>query len=397
MSRITTDMVRVFNQRLGTIGSPWRIPEGDYDGADYSQQVIVGDVNPTLAPFLVDQLSVTNLTPVDQSVVLGVNKRQKLTHSLSVTSSFKMGLATKLGFSIGIVKVEASLNLEQTWGSSNTETTEEEVLIQFEQPVIIPPKTLVTMQSIIQLQTVTNLPFELRVGLRDGRFGVVPKDTVPLYRYVGPDEHFYTTDFNELGEGRDGWVKEGVECHVSASQGPGLVPLYRYLTGSGYHFYTTNFNERGGDGLESIQCYVYPSAAPGTLPLHRYQKGDEHFYTTNFNELGNGRDGWNYEGIQAHVIPKSITDPALLRSVRELFPNDNDRMFIIPGQYRGQSTNRRIDILLRSEPATGIRSGRGKGPLERTPEHELAAVPILSDKEALRVSPGHLIDLRKSA
>jgi hypothetical protein len=85
-----------------------------------------------------------------------------------------------------------------------------------------------------------------------------------------------------------------------------------------------------------------------------------HFYTTDFNERGG-------DGLEA----------------------------IIPGRYRGQSTNRRIDILLRSEPVTGIVSG--KEPVERTPDHELAGIPILSDKEALKVSPGTLVDLRQSA
>jgi hypothetical protein len=388
MSKITTDMVRVFNQRLDAIGSPWSIVEGEYEGADYSQQLIVDSVNPTLAPFLVDQLTYRNLTDVEQSVVLSVDKNTKLTRSLTVSSSFKMGVALKLEFSVGVVKVEAGLNLEQTWGSSNTETTEEGVVIKFEQPVRVPPKTLVTMQTLIQLQTVTDLPFELRVLLKNGKFGVVPRGTVPLHRYYNGSEHFYTRSASAPA----GFVDEGIACHVSNVQGPSMVPLYRYMRRDGnYHFYTTDPNEVDGNAewlAEGNEGYVFPSAVPGTIPLYRYYNGDYHFYTTDFGELGSGRDGWVFESVQAHVAPPRITDPALLRSVQALFPNNNDRLFIIPGHYEGKSTNRKIDILMRSEPTTDVLSVRGKEPVERTPDHE---------QQAWKLSPGDLVDLRQSA
>ena len=40
--------------------------------------------------------------------------------------------------------------------------------------------------------------------------------TIPLYRHYEPNarDHFYTTNFNELGTGKLGWYLEGVQCYV---------------------------------------------------------------------------------------------------------------------------------------------------------------------------------------
>jgi hypothetical protein len=40
--------------------------------------------------------------------------------------------------------------------------------------------------------------------------------TVPLYRYWNPGngDHFYTTNWSELGSGKYGWGYEGVQCYV---------------------------------------------------------------------------------------------------------------------------------------------------------------------------------------
>jgi hypothetical protein len=139
--------------------------------------------------------------------------------------------------------------------------------------------------------------------------GVVP---VPLYRYwnAGIYNHYYTTNFNELGYGANGYVFEKVEGHVFGSQVAGTVPLKRYYCAeNGDHFYTTNPNEPGA-GLpcyhfERIEAYVYPNQVSGTVPLYRYYEPNnyDHFYTTNFNELRNGNLGWYLEGVQCYVFP----------------------------------------------------------------------------------------------
>lgn len=135
---------------------------------------------------------------------------------------------------------------------------------------------------------------------------------VPLYRYWNPQnaDHFYTTSWQEVGEGRWGWGYEGVQCYVAASAMGGLVPLYRYWNPDiGDHFYTTAWEELGegrwGWGYEGVQCYVAPSQLPGTVPLYRYWNADggDHFYTTSWEELGEGRWGWAYEGVQCYVWP----------------------------------------------------------------------------------------------
>ena len=95
--------------------------------------------------------------------------------------------------------------------------------------------------------------------------------TVPLHRYWNSEiaDHFYTTDFAELGSGNYGWVYEGV------------------------------------------QCYVYPSPATDTVALHRYWNGDvgDHFYTTEWGELGSGNHGWVYEGVQCYVLTQPAPGP----------------------------------------------------------------------------------------
>ena len=97
-------------------------------------------------------------------------------------------------------------------------------------------------------------------------FVETPTETVPLYRYWNPNlaDHFYTTNFNELGQGKYGYQFEG------------------------------------------IQCFVFPKEVEGSIPLYRYWNpmiGD-HFYTTDWNELEEGKYKWTFEKIEAYVFPK---------------------------------------------------------------------------------------------
>ena len=90
----------------------------------------------------------------------------------------------------------------------------------------------------------------------------------------------------------------------------GTVPLYRYWNPSVTdHYYTTNFNEVGwaanGWEFNYIECYIYPTQQSGTVPLYGYWNPSigDHCLTTNFDELGNGAYGWSYTGISGYVIP----------------------------------------------------------------------------------------------
>lgn len=136
---------------------------------------------------------------------------------------------------------------------------------------------------------------------------------VPLYRSWNEylSDHYYTTDFRELGSGTYEWNFQRVECKVFVPQLPDTVPLYRYWNGFLYdHFYTTDFYELSSSGaegwnFEQIQGYVYSSQQPGTVPLYRYwnETLGDHFYTTDFNELGYGAAGWLFDRIECYVLP----------------------------------------------------------------------------------------------
>jgi hypothetical protein len=166
-------------------------------------------------------------------------------------------------------------------------------------------------------------PATQRIGNRPNLRQMISGGVVlsqPLHRYWNPQatDHFYTTDWNELGWGKHGWSYEGAQCYVFAEQVPGSVPLYRYWNpGIGDHFYTTNWNElengRYGWNLERIQGYVFAQPGAGGVPLYRYWNPSigDHFYTTNWNELGWGKYGWHLEGIQCYVRTQ-VEPPAAL-------------------------------------------------------------------------------------
>lgn len=133
----------------------------------------------------------------------------------------------------------------------------------------------------------------------------------PLYRYYASSsvDHFYTVNFDEIGNGKDGYTLEGTAAYISTQQYSGTIPLYRYFSSTGTdHFYTTDFAELGngksGYVLEGIAGYIYPVPTTGTMPLYRYfsSTGTDHFYTTNFAELGGGRNEYVFEGIAGYVL-----------------------------------------------------------------------------------------------
>ena len=173
-------------------------------------------------------------------------------------------------------------------------------------------------------QATPGRPASQRIGnrpnLRQLLPRVTPPTTVPVYRYwngrIG--DHFYTTNWGELGRGRSGYRYEGVQCWVRSRRAAGTVPLYRYWNGRiGDHFYTTNWGElgrgRSGYRYEGIQCWVRSRRAAGTVPLYRYWNGriGDHFYTTNWGELGRGRSGYRYEGIQCWVYRRRTSAPSV--------------------------------------------------------------------------------------
>ena len=150
-----------------------------------------------------------------------------------------------------------------------------------------------------------------RPNLRQMIGGAAEADVpVPLHRYWNAQipDHFYTTNWAELGAGTAVWQYEGVACKVHAQAVAGTVPLYRYWNSTlGDHFFTTDYSELGagkfGWVFEGPACYVHDQPGMGLLALYRYwnSNGRDHFYTTDFNQLGTGAFGWVYEKVQCYV------------------------------------------------------------------------------------------------
>lgn len=179
--------------------------------------------------------------------------------------------------------------------------------------------------GLATIETLNGEPIGQRDGLSANDIAAVralypqlepPPQTTRLFRYWNgrTGDHFYTTDWSELGSGRGNYTYEGVQCYIHPAPATGSTPLFRYWNAKNTdHFYTTNWSElragRSGYQLEGIQGYVYARQRAGTIPLHRYwnARAGDHFYTTSWAELGPGRDGWAYEGVQCYVY---ATPPA---------------------------------------------------------------------------------------
>uniref|UniRef100_A0A7M5WJ62 DUF5648 domain-containing protein n=2 Tax=Clytia hemisphaerica TaxID=252671 RepID=A0A7M5WJ62_9CNID len=146
----------------------------------------------------------------------------------------------------------------------------------------------------------------------------------PLYRFWNRrlGDHFYTTNYNEIWNGKRGSGFKGIQCRVLKHHQDGTIPLYRYWRRYwSDHFYTTNIREIGtarrgqrgryGYVSEGITAYCYPSSRQGLIPLYRYWKASivDHFYTTNIREIGTsvrgkyGHHGYKSEGIVCYVFP----------------------------------------------------------------------------------------------
>ncbi len=135
--------------------------------------------------------------------------------------------------------------------------------------------------------------------------------TTKLYRYnnAAKKDHLYTTSWDEIKEGKYGYVYEGVAGYVMAKQDSGTIPCYRYLNNnSKCHFYTTSFTELGNGNneytYEGIAFYAYAAQVANTAPFHRYNNdgSKSHFYTTSWDEMGKGKYGYVYEGIACYIF-----------------------------------------------------------------------------------------------
>lgn len=147
--------------------------------------------------------------------------------------------------------------------------------------------------------------------------GVIPDGSAgggvgptPFYRFYKSSvvDHFYSTDFNELGSAQ-GYKYEKIEGYIYQTQVPNTIPIYRYYSPSNpNHFYVREWKGYtfGAYQFQKIAGYTYRKKVAGTTPLYRYyhMTRNNHFYTTNYNELGGGNAYYRYEGILCYVRTK---------------------------------------------------------------------------------------------
>ncbi|MCO6565085.1 MAG: hypothetical protein J6581_06545 [Apibacter sp.] len=135
-------------------------------------------------------------------------------------------------------------------------------------------------------------------------------ETKNFYRYYINGQHFYTSNYNELGNR----FYEGILGKIFANQTDEAYPIFRYYNyKNGDRLSTLNWNElkNGGQGgwiYEGISGYAYKTQKPNTIPVYRFFKAlnkPDHFFTTNYSEikfpLGNLYT-YKYEGIAFYIL-----------------------------------------------------------------------------------------------
>ena len=125
--------------------------------------------------------------------------------------------------------------------------------------------------------------------------------TVKLYRYYCSTyvDHFYTTNWNELGSGSGCYTYEGVAGYiangsnsVNTTECPQLQALHRYYASSVVgHFYTTNWDELGeGTSVYSYEGITgYTCVSPDDLEEYDNQlaQKNEKKYSVDINGASN--------------------------------------------------------------------------------------------------------------
>jgi hypothetical protein len=141
---------------------------------------------------------------------------------------------------------------------------------------------------------------------------------------------------NSGGPPRDGTITIDAGVYTRtvqvSQQGVATVPLYRYWNAGIYnHYYTIDFGELGnganGYGFEGVACHVFGSQVSGTVPLNRYycaENGD-HFYTTNPSEPGAGLPCYQFERTEAYVFSNQVSGTVPLYRYYE--PNNFDHFY----------------------------------------------------------------------
>ncbi|MDR4953682.1 hypothetical protein REB14_16005 [Chryseobacterium sp. ES2] len=128
---------------------------------------------------------------------------------------------------------------------------------------------------------------------------------------------------------------------IGSADGPGPAISAWFNTITNDQVLTTNPNEINGQSNweKSNLGTSYNGDEPGSFPIYRYFNGDKktHFYTRDKNELGDGKDGYVYEGI-AFYLKDSPPKDFRIRDGELFQDNNTGTLYIV-----FESTLRRIE------------------------------------------------------
>jgi hypothetical protein len=137
---------------------------------------------------------------------------------------------------------------------------------------------------------------------------------LPFLRYKGKNgySNYYTTDYNELMEGNDNYVPDGImgRVFIDNTKDNSLIAMaYYFNSKTKDHYYTNVLSElgMGKDDYEFIRLYyLYPDADGKTrLPLIRFfnEESQQHFYTSDATEAVKMQKDrfWQYEGTVGYL------------------------------------------------------------------------------------------------
>jgi hypothetical protein len=97
---------------------------------------------------------------------------------------------------------------------------------------------------------------------------------------------------------------EGIVGHVFTEQRPETVPLYRWLhPQDGSHYYTTipNAPDRPNSVSEGVSCYFHDHPVPDAVPLYCWRKWRDDLFTTLDNGENATRIGYRPHGIAGYI------------------------------------------------------------------------------------------------
>lgn len=146
---------------------------------------------------------------------------------------------------------------------------------------------------------------------------------------------------SELPKSYPGLGFYGMDRFLGSADGNGPVISSWFNTVNNDLVLTTDPNELNGQShwQKKDVGTSYNGDEPGSYPIYRYSNSSNktHFYTRDHNELGNGKDGFVYEGISFY-LKESGPKPFRVRDGTFFEDNKTGAVYIV-----FESTLRRID------------------------------------------------------